>query len=284
MSNTNMNLWQRLCITDPSKVKPITGKSYKGNSPQPYWLVQRATEEFGPCGQGWGTIVDDQGFERFDEHTIMHWALVTFWYLDDKGNKCCTQHMGGTKAMYKTSNGGKVWDEDAPKKSVTDATVKAMSYLGFAGDIFSGQWDDWKYQEMAATHYNSQNQQVNAQGQNNRNQNQGNVRGQNNGNRNQQSGNSAQNTRAQSGNQNQQNATNQSSRNQRTIHQLYNDALPAIQAAVDPSVLEKALTRFQNTQYSAGITNACRAKSDQMGWNINIPVSEIHNQYNQMHH
>ncbi|ENW92790.1 ERF family protein [Acinetobacter dispersus] len=126
-------------------------------------------------------------------------------------------------------------------------------------------------------------EQNNGQGQNNRNQNQGNVRGQNNGNRNQQSGNSAQNTRAQSGNQNQQNPSNQTGQ-RRTIHQRYQDALPKINSATDPDVIFKALEHFKNTQYSAGITNACRAKSDQMGWNLNIPVSEIHNQYNQMHH
>lgn len=250
MKNTNMNLWQRLCVTDPSKVKPITGKSYKGNSPQPYWLVQRATEEFGPCGQGWGTIVDDQGFERFDEHTIMHWALVTFWYLDDKGNKCCTQQMGGTKAMYKTSTGGKVWDEDAPKKSVTDATVKAMSYLGFAGDIFSGQWDDWKYQEMAATHYSNQIQQPNGQDQNNRNR---------------QAGNQSQNTRAQAGNVNQRNNQNHSPQN-KSWGERYQDALVSIRQANRPATLDKALATFQNTQYSEGIEKVCQARADQMGW------------------
>ena len=34
---------------------------------------------------------------------------------------------------------------DAPKKSATDGMVKCLSMLGFAGDIFSGQWDDSKY-------------------------------------------------------------------------------------------------------------------------------------------
>lgn len=40
-------------------------------------------------------------------------------------------------------------DEDAPKKSVTDALIKCASYLGFAGDIFSGRWDDSKYVQQA---------------------------------------------------------------------------------------------------------------------------------------
>ncbi|ENX34931.1 hypothetical protein F889_01571 [Acinetobacter colistiniresistens] len=276
MKDSNMNLWQRLCITDPSKVKPITGKSYKGNSPQPYWLVQRATEEFGPCGQGWGTTVDDQGFERFDEHTIMHWALVTFWYLDDKGNKCMTQHMGGTKAMYKTSNGGKVWDEDAPKKSVTDATVKAMSYLGFAGDIFSGQWDDWKYQEMAATHYSNQNNLANNQRQNAGSQNQVNAQDQNNRNQTQQANGQGQNSH----NQNQRNNQSQTPKN-KSWGERYQDALNSINQAKRPATLDKAIETFQNTQYSEGIGKACQARADQMGWSKGQPMNGQNNQVRQ---
>ncbi len=157
-NNANMLLWQEVCITDPSKVKPITGKSYKGSSPQPYWLVKRATETFGPCGQGWGIEIIQQGFQQCNAETMMHYATVRVWYMQD-GKKCSVEHMGGTMAMYKANNGKMIYDEDAPKKSVTDAMVKALSFIGFAGDIFSGIWDDWKYQEMAAAHYNEQKQQ-----------------------------------------------------------------------------------------------------------------------------
>ena len=39
----NKALWDRVKVTDPRAVKPITGKQYKGNSPKPYWLIERAT-------------------------------------------------------------------------------------------------------------------------------------------------------------------------------------------------------------------------------------------------
>src|SRR5689334_24281044 len=44
-------------------------------------------------------------------------------------------------------------DEDAGKKSVTDAMVKCMSMIGFAGDIFSGRWDDSKYVEQVGQEF-----------------------------------------------------------------------------------------------------------------------------------
>jgi hypothetical protein len=41
----------------PTFTKPITGKTYSGNSPKPYWLIEQATKTFGPCGIGWGVEV-----------------------------------------------------------------------------------------------------------------------------------------------------------------------------------------------------------------------------------
>ncbi len=141
---SNMDLWHRVCKTDPAHVKPITGKDYSGNSPKPYWIVQRLTEEFGPCGIGWGFTVLNERFERFSDTDTLHVALVEFWYvLGDKRGEL--QQVGQTKSSYVTSKGVFKVDEDAPKKSVTDALVKCASYLGFAGDIFSGRWDDSKY-------------------------------------------------------------------------------------------------------------------------------------------
>lgn len=148
----NMRLWHRVCVTDPSQVKPITGKQYKGNSPKPYWIVQRLTEEFGPCGLGWGYSILSERMERLTDTDVLHVAVVRLWYvLDDKRGE--VEQIGQTKATYKTKDGGTMVDEDAPKKSVTDALVKCASYIGFAGDIFSGHWDDSKYVEWAREQY-----------------------------------------------------------------------------------------------------------------------------------
>lgn len=244
-NNPNMKLWSDLCITDPSKVKPITGKQYKGSSPQPYWLVRRATEQFGPCGQGWGIEIKAQGYQQLDAENIMHWATVIFWYMQD-GVRCSTEHMGGTKAMYKTQK-GLSYDEDAPKKSVTDAMVKAMSFLGFAGDIFSGLWDDCKYREYAAEHHNQGHQQG----------------GQNQG--------------AQAHQNNQQ--QNQQSDQEKPLAQRYQDALKAIASAKKPETLDRACQTFAPTQYRDAIQRACNARADQMGWST-PPINQNQNQAN----
>jgi len=146
----NMKLWDSVKVTDPLAVKPITGKSYKGDSPKPYWLIQRATEVFGPIGIGWGVTVKSERFERMTEHEVLHVAIVSVWYVLDGKRSETFDQMGGTKACYMTSKGSYMVDEDAGKKSVTDGMVKCLSMIGFAGDIFSGLWNDSKYVQWAA--------------------------------------------------------------------------------------------------------------------------------------
>lgn len=75
--------------------------------------------------------------------------------------------------------------------------------------------------------------------------------------------------------QNQQVSQNQTgSNNQRTeagkpkrsLEEIYQSALTKIQKTNDPGVLDAAIGRFANTQYSHSIENACRARADQKGW------------------
>jgi hypothetical protein len=149
---SNRELWDRVCVTDPRAVKAITGKQYNGNSPKPYWIVERLTDEFGPCGIGWGFSIVSERFERFSDTDTLHLAVVRFWYVmgAERGE---LEQVGQTKATYMSSKDKFIVDEDAPKKSVTDALIKCASYLGFAGDIFAGRWDDSKYVEWAGAEW-----------------------------------------------------------------------------------------------------------------------------------
>ena len=139
----NLTLWSAVEKTDPTQVKPITGKPYKGTSPKPYYLVRKATETFGPCGIGWGFQIVNERVEDGSAGDKVHIAHVRVWYLWD-GKRGEVDHVGQTMFAGKNKN-GQYTDEDAPKKSVTDALVKALSMIGFAGDIFMGRYDDSKY-------------------------------------------------------------------------------------------------------------------------------------------
>jgi len=84
-----------------------------------------------------------------------------------------------------------------------------------------------------------------------------------------------------------QNQGNQQSNGQqkqkRSQSQLFNDALNAIRNTSDKEVLKAAANKFKGTTYEVGITNACRARADQMGWPTQSN-SQQNNQSNQMHH
>jgi hypothetical protein len=69
----------------------------------------------------------------------------------------------------------------------------------------------------------------------------------------------------------------------RTQAQLFNDALTAIKGAENKEILKAAANRFKGTTYEAGITNACRARADQMGWPTQSKTQQ-NNQPNQMRH
>ena len=144
----NLTLWHAVEKTPLEHVKPITGKSYSGNSPKPHYLIRKATETFGPCGIGWGFTVE----ERIEDgawiaegfYEKLHIAKVRVWFKWG-GERGEVEHIGGTVFSGRRKNGQAFSDEDAPKKSVTDALVKALSMIGFAGDIFMGRYDDSKY-------------------------------------------------------------------------------------------------------------------------------------------
>lgn len=144
MTKGNLSLWELVEKTDPKQTTAITGKPYKGTSPKPYFIVHEATKVFGPCGIGWGfSIVSERVENGGKEGDKLHIAHIRVWYEWD-GKRGEIEHVGQT--MFSgTNKNGLYTDEDAPKKSVTDALIKALSMIGFAGDIFMGRYDDSKY-------------------------------------------------------------------------------------------------------------------------------------------
>lgn len=137
----NLTLWDKFADIDPKFTKAITGKPYKGTSPNPQYVIRCLTEMFGPVGKGFGWRVIAEDFTPLGEE-VLHWCRIEFWHTDRSNT---FESYGQTKAAYGASSGKFMVDEDAPKKSLTDAIIKAASQLGIAANIFLGRWDDQKY-------------------------------------------------------------------------------------------------------------------------------------------
>ena len=151
-TGADVALWELVEKTDPNFTKNITGRNYRGTSPNVTYLIKKATEVYGLCGHGFGWEVLDERYlegafyDQIRASEILHICRIRFWTRHPKtGEIGSFESYGQTRMAYMTRNGQYMLDEDGPKKSLTDAITKAMSQLGFAADIFLGRYDDNKY-------------------------------------------------------------------------------------------------------------------------------------------
>ncbi|EOJ2847278.1 hypothetical protein ACM2M2_003758 [Klebsiella pneumoniae] len=175
----NLALWKRVFKTDERFTKAFT-QNGGGTSINGTYLTMLATREFGLKGSGWGVDILE---ERFDDgapitRTVKGtdgnntWELISdgnggfltekhhvikirLWYLvnDVRGEEYaygCTPYNYGSKY-------GPICDGEAAKKSLTDATKKALSGLGFSGDIFMGLYDNAEYRQKNKAEFDLKN-------------------------------------------------------------------------------------------------------------------------------
>ena len=134
----NLRIWSQVDQTDPAHTKKVTQRGGFTAISAAYQIM-RATEVFGPIGEGWGY---DAGAPIFQDALVI--VPVTLWH-GDRANVFGPMFGG---AEWKDKNNR--LDSDAAKKATTDALTKLLSQLGFNADVFLGRFDDSKYvAEMA---------------------------------------------------------------------------------------------------------------------------------------
>lgn len=151
----NLGLWKEVQATDPAYTKAFTRPSgFAGTAITPTFLVRQATQKFGPMGIGWGVNIVKSEFKR--GHVIgqasdgsaiyseVHLLEAELWYELD-GKRGTVYHCGGTPFIWADASGNICTNEDVLKMSLTDATGKALSMLGFSADVYLGLYDDNKY-------------------------------------------------------------------------------------------------------------------------------------------
>lgn len=179
IAEDNLDLWKRVFKTDERFTKAFT-QNGGGTSINGTYMTMLATREFGPKGIGWGVDIVE---ERFDigapitrqvkgKDNNASWELV----LDGNGNTVNEQHHVVTVRLWYILNGvrgeetaygctpyiygskyGITCDGEAAKKSLTDATKKALSGLGFSGDIFMGLYDNLEYRQKNKAEFDLKN-------------------------------------------------------------------------------------------------------------------------------
>jgi hypothetical protein len=165
-TEAHLSLWNAVMVTDPKYSRAFTRTGgFSGTAINATYQVRKATEQFGPIGLGWGYTVLEERFQNgaslgFDSQgsslgtEIIHIVRIELWYRWG-GNTGKLQHFGQTTFVGKTRN-GVFTDEEAPKKSLTDAISKCLSLLGFGADVFMGLYDDQKYVDALHDHFTDQ--------------------------------------------------------------------------------------------------------------------------------
>lgn len=151
----HLAIWAQVKETDPKFTKSAKVDGQDITAISGVYQIMRATETFGPVGEGWGW---DILWERFDEgaplldkegklltHEKTHTLYLRLWYRHE-GTTRHVRQFGHTRYLYKTEYGYRT-DHEYGKKSLTDAIKKCLSCLGFSADIHLGMFDDATYVE-----------------------------------------------------------------------------------------------------------------------------------------
>lgn len=136
-----MDIWNRLAKTDPAQTKAFTrGGGFSGTAVKPIYCDERMTQQFGPCGQGWG--INEPVFQLVaaGAETLVY-CTASIWH-GERTN--IVYGVGGDKVVAVTKNGPRASDE-AFKMAFTDAIGNAYKHLGMSADIHMGLFDDVKY-------------------------------------------------------------------------------------------------------------------------------------------
>lgn len=147
----NTALWDKLGKTDPAHTKGFKrAGGFTGTAIKPIWSYRRMTEEFGPCGEGWG--INEPSFQLVPAgEEILVFCTVTVWLQaksDDSSLNLTSPKLlvgvGGDKVLTKTKYGIST-DDEAFKKAFTDAVTNALKFIGVGADVHMGMFDDNKY-------------------------------------------------------------------------------------------------------------------------------------------
>ena len=151
---SNLDLWNKVSTTDPAYTKSFN-QGFSGTSINSTYLIMQATENWGMIGLGWGyEIVEertDNGGPVYNAdgeilgHIQTHTIKLCLW-VKQGDEYARVEHFGHTPYTYYSAKNNKwITDQEAPKKSLTDALKKCLSMFGFSADIYLGLYDDRSY-------------------------------------------------------------------------------------------------------------------------------------------
>ena len=148
----NLALYNQVRSVPENAKSPISGGPMKGKTNvNPMWRIQKLTELFGPCGEGWKVEQVSRWTESTGQGEVAVFCEVNLYVKADGAWSAPIFGQGGNMLMRRSTewvNGQPVSavhiDDEAYKKAYTDAISVACKALGFAADVYY-QEDETKY-------------------------------------------------------------------------------------------------------------------------------------------
>ena len=142
-----MELWDRVCITDPAITKGAKIGAMNITAISPQHQRKKATEIFGSYGIGWGINVNSESFtfNTFGGVTLVSYSSVMFYEYNGKRGEIPINAVVKVAYITQGKDGYLKVDDEYTKKVQTNALTKGLSTLGFNSDVFEGKFDDCKY-------------------------------------------------------------------------------------------------------------------------------------------
>lgn len=141
----NLRIYDAVRAVPEEAKRAITAGRLKGKTDiNPMWRIKALTEQFGPCGDGWGYTIDRLWIEEGAKGEKCAFAQISLWYkLEDGMRSEPVVGIGGNMLVANEKNGLYTSDE-CYKMALTDAISVACKALGFGADVYWGA-DRTKY-------------------------------------------------------------------------------------------------------------------------------------------
>jgi hypothetical protein len=152
-----LDLWNAVEGVDARYTKKIEGREFSGDTVNLTYTTKKLTEALGPAGDRWGWEVVDEKVHEYGSHenqdfTAIHAVRVRLWFRREDGTTGHIEDYGTTKLAYYAGRRGeqrylKV-DEEACKKSLSDAKSKLFVALGGSAQVWLGEFDRTQHKYM----------------------------------------------------------------------------------------------------------------------------------------
>ena len=159
MSNENLKIWGAVKAVDKAALKQANIGGQNMLSVNGIVMVEAITAAIGPIGKNWYYSIADERYEntkpmmRGQEFIVVDGAalweqthtIVLNFHINHGDGFVTFPQFGHTPYRYMTKNGSIMVDQEAGKKSLTDALKKCLTMLGVAADVYSGALEDYHY-------------------------------------------------------------------------------------------------------------------------------------------